>query len=58
MARAHNAKLFQFLKDEYYELIIGIAKQIYDEMEGKNFEQFVQSYSKKNNLPIQQSLFD
>lgn len=33
-----------------------IARQIYVEMEGKNFDQFVESYSKKNKLPIQQTL--
>ncbi len=57
LAKAHNAKLFQFLKDEYYKIIEMIAVQIYDEMEGKNYEQFVKSYSMKNNLPIQQVLF-
>lgn len=56
LAKAHNAKLFQFLKDEYYKLIEMIAIQIYDEMEGKDFKQFVDSYSTKNKLPIQQTL--
>jgi hypothetical protein len=56
LAKAHDAKLFQFLKDEYYNLIETIALQIYEEMEGKNYEQFVKSYSSKNKLPIQQTL--
>lgn len=56
LAKAHDAKLFQFLKDEYYNLIEMIASQIYDEMEGKNYGQFVESYCKKNKLPIQQTL--
>ncbi|MBK8610350.1 MAG: hypothetical protein IPL84_10505 [Chitinophagaceae bacterium] len=56
LAKAHDAKLFQFLKDEYYKLIETIALQIYDEMEGKNYKDFVQSYSTKNKLPIQQTL--
>jgi P63C domain len=56
LAKAHNAKLFQFLKDEYYKLIEMIAIQIYDEMEGKDFKQFVDTYSTKNKLPIQQTL--
>lgn len=56
LAKVHNAKLFQFLKDEYYKLIENISVEIYDEMEGKNFSQFVISYSTKNKLPIQQTL--
>ena len=56
IAKAHDAKLFQFLKDEYYTLIEMIATQIYEEMEGKTFRQFVEAYSAKNKLPIQQTL--
>ena len=56
MAKANNAKLFQFLKDEYYILIEDIALEIYVEMKDKDYNQFVESYSKKNNLPIQQTL--
>lgn len=56
LAKAHDAKLFQFLKGEYYKLIETIATQIYEEMEGKNFSQFVESYSIKNKLPVQQTL--
>jgi hypothetical protein len=56
LAKAHDAKLFQFLKYEYCKLIELIASQIYEEMEGKNFSQFEESYSKKNKLPIQQTL--
>lgn len=56
LAKAHDAKLFQFLKGEYYTLIETIAGQIYVEMEGKNFNQFIESYSKKNKLAIQQTL--
>lgn len=56
LAKAHDAKLFQFLKGEYYTLIETIARQIYEEMDGKNFSRFVESYCKNNNLPIQQTL--
>lgn len=56
LAKAHDAKLFQFLKDEYYNLIETIAGQIYVEMEGKNFSEFRDSYCKNNKLPIQQTL--
>jgi hypothetical protein len=56
LAKAHDAKLFQFLKFEYCQLIELIASQIYEEMEGKDFSQFVESYSRKNKLPIQQTL--
>ncbi|MBL0132860.1 MAG: hypothetical protein IPP79_02030 [Chitinophagaceae bacterium] len=56
LAKAHDAKLFQFLKGEYYTLIETIARQIYEEMDGKDFSQFVVSYSTKNKLPIQQTL--
>jgi len=56
LAKAHDAKLFQFLKGEYYMLIATIASQIYEEMEGKNFSQFTESYCKNNKLPIQQTL--
>lgn len=56
LAKAHDAKLFQFLKGEYYTLIETIARQIYEEMEGKIFSQFVKSYSIKNKLPVQQTL--
>jgi P63C domain len=55
LAKAYNAKLFQFLKDEYYKLIENISIEIYNEMEGKNFNQFVQDYSTKHKLPIQQT---
>ncbi|MBX3240560.1 MAG: hypothetical protein KIT80_01025 [Chitinophagaceae bacterium] len=56
LAKAHDAKLFQFLKGEYYNLIETIAGQIYNEMDGKNFVQFTESYCKNNKLPIQQTL--
>lgn len=56
LAKAYDAKLFQFLKDDYYNLIELIALEIYQEMEGKGYNQFVESYCKKNRLPIQQVL--
>lgn len=56
LAKAYDAKLFQFLKGEYYDLIETISIQIYEEMEGKSFDEFVISYSQKYKLPIQQSL--
>lgn len=57
LAKVHNAKLFQFLKDDYFRLIEKIAMEIYDEMEGKSYSEFVSSYCSKNKLPIQQTLF-
>ncbi|HAN37647.1 MAG TPA: hypothetical protein DCQ29_01990 [Chitinophagaceae bacterium] len=56
MARAYDAKLFQFLKDEYFNLIETIASQIYSEMEGKTFEEFTESYCIKHKIPVQQCL--
>ena len=56
LAKVYDAKLFQFLKDDYYFLIEKIALEIYNEMEGKNFEEFVNVYSKKHKLPVQQIL--
>lgn len=56
LANSYDAKLFQFLKGEYYNLIDTIAREIYEEMEGKNLSQFVESYSVKNKLSIQQTL--
>lgn len=57
IAKANGAKLFQFLKGDYYQIIHRIAAEIYTEMEGKNEDQFILAYSTKFGLPIQKKLF-
>lgn len=57
LAKANDAKLFQFLKDEYYEMIFRIAREIEQEMEDRNYDAFVQVYSAKYGLAIPQLLF-
>ena len=58
LAKANDAKLFQFLKDDYYQMVQRIANEIFNELNGKDLKQFENSYSPKYGLPIQRVLFD